>query len=120
MPYDEFFEQIRNTPLLILDDLGIQSSTPWAKEKLDQLLNHRFTSQLPTVIVSIVAIDQLEERIRTRLINSDFCQVHTIDEKPMVLTTYGWAPEFQLQKKMTFDSFDSKRVKLPLLTIAIR
>lgn len=114
IPYDEFFEQIRNTPLLILDDLGIQSSTPWAKEKLDQLLNHRFTNQLPTVVVSIAAIDQLEERIRTRLINSDFCQVHTIDEKPMVLTTYGWASEFQLQKKMTFDNFDSKRVNLPL------
>jgi len=53
MPYDEFFEQVRNTPLLILDDLGAQSSTPWAKEKLDQLLNHRFNNQLPTVIVSI-------------------------------------------------------------------
>jgi len=31
IPYDEFFEQVRNTPLLILDDLGAQSSTPWAK-----------------------------------------------------------------------------------------
>ena len=67
MPYDEFFEQVRNAPLLILDDLGAQSSTPWAKEKLDQLLNHRFNNQLPTVIVSIVPIEELEERIRTRL-----------------------------------------------------
>src|SRR3972149_2930620 len=34
LPYDELFEQVRKTPLLILDDLGIQSATPWAKEKL--------------------------------------------------------------------------------------
>ncbi|MFC1933608.1 ATP-binding protein [Chloroflexota bacterium] len=114
IPYDEFFEQVRNTPLLILDDLGAQSSTPWAKEKLEQLLNHRFNNQLPTVIISIVPIEELEERIRTRLLASDFCQIYTIDEKKTALFTSSWAPEFELQKSMTFDSFDPKRVNLPL------
>ncbi|GAJ19913.1 unnamed protein product, partial [marine sediment metagenome] len=33
--------------------LGAQASTPWVKEKLDQLLTHRFNSELPTVIVTI-------------------------------------------------------------------
>jgi len=32
--YDSLFEQVRSTRLLILDDLGTQSATPWAKEKL--------------------------------------------------------------------------------------
>ncbi len=114
MPYDEFFEQVRNTPLLILDDLGAQSSTPWAKEKLDQLLNHRFSNQLPTVIVSIVPIEELEERIRTRLIASNLCQIYAVEEKLPALFTSSWAPEFELQKQMTFDSFDWKRVNLPL------
>ncbi len=114
VPYDEFFEQVRDTPLLILDDLGAQSSTPWAKEKLDQLLNHRFSNQLPTVIVSIVPIDELEERIRTRLIVSSFCQICVIDEERPALFTSGWAPEFELQKSMTFDNFDWKRVNLLL------
>ncbi len=113
MPYDEFFEQVRNTPLLILDDLGAQSSTPWAKEKLDQLLNHRFSNQLPTVIVSIVPIEELEDRIRTRLVASDFCQTHEISAKPSALLTSGWAPGFELQKEMTFDSF-KKQPNLPL------
>lgn len=49
LSYDELFEQLRNTPLLILDDLGTQSSTPWAQEKLFQLLNHRYSARLPTV-----------------------------------------------------------------------
>jgi len=114
MPYDEFFEQVRNTPLLILDDLGAQSSTPWAKEKLDQLLNHRFSNQLPTVIVSIVPIEELEERIRTRLIDSNLCQIYAISEKAPAVFTYSWAPEFKLEKEMTFAGFDSKRVNLPL------
>ena len=114
MPYDEFFEQVRNTPLLILDDLGAQSSTPWAKEKLDQLLNHRFSNQLPMVIVSIVPIEELEERIRTRLIASNLCQIYSIDEKESAIFTFSWAPEFELQKNMTFDTFDWKRLNLPL------
>jgi DNA replication protein DnaC len=114
MPYDEFFEQVRNTPLLILDDLGAQSSTPWAKEKLDQLLNHRFNNQLPTVIVSIVPVDELDERIRTRLITSDLYEIQTAGAGSPALFTSGWAPWFELQKNMTFDNFDWKRVNLPL------
>jgi len=114
IPYDEFFEQVRNTPLLVLDDLGAQSSTPWAKEKLDQLLNHRFNNQLPTVVVSIVPVDELEDRIQARLLNSDLCQLHTIGEESPLLFTYSWAPEFELQKSMTFDNFDWKRVNLAL------
>ena len=113
MPYDEFFNQVRNTPLLILDDLGAQSSTPWAKEKLDQLLNHRFNSELPTVVVAITPIEQLEERIRTRLIASNLCQIYAIDEEPSALFTSSWAPEFKLQKSMTFDTF-KKRDNLSL------
>ena len=65
--YDEFFDRVRNAPLLVLDDLGAQTSTHWAKEKLDQLLTHRFNNELPTVIVTITPIEQLEKRIRNRL-----------------------------------------------------
>lgn len=113
MPYDEFFEQVRNTPLLVLDDLGAQSSTPWAREKLDQLLNHRFSNQLPTVVVSIVPIAELEERIRTRLIAANLCQIYAIGEESSALFTLGWAPEIKTEKDMTFDKFDGKRVNLP-------
>ena len=37
--YDERFEQVRNIELLVLDDLGTQNTTPWAAEKLFQILN---------------------------------------------------------------------------------
>lgn len=113
MPYDEFFDQVRNAPLLILDDLGAQSSTPWAKEKLDQLLTHRFNSELPTVIVTIIPVEQLDERLHTRLTDPRLCQVYALEEKEPSLE-YSWEPEFEAQKRMTFANFDYKRVNLPL------
>jgi len=111
MPYDEFFDQVRNAPLLVLDDLGAQTSTPWAKEKLDQLLNHRFNSELSTVIVTIIPVEQLEDRIRTRLTDYSLCHIYVVEEKQALLE-YSWGPEFELQKSMTFDKFDWRRVNL--------
>ena len=35
--YDRRFEAVRTAPSLILDDLGTQSATPWAREKLYQI-----------------------------------------------------------------------------------
>ncbi|MFC1870921.1 ATP-binding protein [Chloroflexota bacterium] len=110
--YDEFFDQVRNAPLLILDDLGAQSSTPWAREKLDQLLTYRFNSELPTVIVAIIPVGQLEDRIRSRLTDPNLSHIHTVEEKHD-LSDYGWGAEFELQKSMTFATFDWKRVNLP-------
>ena len=112
MAYDEFFDQVRNAPLLILDDLGAQSSTPWAREKLDQLLTYRFNSELPTVIVAIIPVDQLDDRLRSRVSDPDISHIFHVEEKPD-LSDYAWGPEFELQKSMTFASFDWKRVNLP-------
>jgi len=109
--YDEFFDRVRNAPLLVLDDLGAQTSTSWAKEKLDQLLTHRFNNELPTVIVTITPIEQLEERIRNRLTEPRLCHIYTVEEKQALLE-YSWGPEFELQKSMTFDNFDWRRVNL--------
>ena len=112
MPYDEFFDQVRNAPLLILDDLGVQSSTPWAQEKLDQLLTCRFNSELPTVIVPILPFAQMDERLRTRLTDPRLCQIYAIEERQPSLD-YSWGSEFELQKSMTFANFDWRRVNLP-------
>ncbi len=110
--YDEFFAQVSNTPLLILDDLGAQTTTPWAKEKLDQLLNHRFSSKLPTVIILISSLEELDERIRTRLSDPGLSQICIVEEKQPPSVGYSWGPEFELQKSMTFDNFDWRRVNL--------
>jgi DNA replication protein DnaC len=61
------FDEVRSIPLLILDDLGTESPTPWALEKLFQLLNFRYQRRLPTVITSNHEITELEPRLRSRL-----------------------------------------------------
>jgi DNA replication protein DnaC len=112
MPYDDFFNRVRNAPLLILDDLGAQSSTPWAKEKLDQLVNHRFNGELPTVITTSIPIEQMEERIRTRLTNPKLCQIYVLEEKRPSLLDYTGSLDLELLKSMTFNNFDWRRVNL--------
>jgi DNA replication protein DnaC len=106
--FDALFEQVKNTPLLILDDLGAQSSTPWAKEKLEQLISHRYSNQIPTVIVAIGAVDELDDRIHTRLVNSSLYQVCTFNNKSPLLV-YEWQQQYKLQKEMTFENFDLRK-----------
>jgi DNA replication protein DnaC len=113
MAYDELFEKVCSAPLLILDDLGIQASTPWAKEKLDQLLNNRYIRELPTVITTSSPLEELDERICTRLANPRLSHIYIIEEKASTLQEYSWSKGFELQKEMTFKTFDPKRLNLP-------
>jgi DNA replication protein DnaC len=77
--YDRRFDEIRTAPLLILDDLGAQSTTPWAKEKLHQLFNYRYNAELPTVItVAAEMMKDIDERLRTRLLDERICTMHAI------------------------------------------
>jgi DNA replication protein DnaC len=114
--FDERFETVRQTPLLILDDLGSQSATPWAKEKLFQLLNHRYVTQLPTVITTNLRLSEIEPRLRSRLTDPDLSTVVPIaapdyrssgDSSSQELSTLS------LHKDQTFESFDLRREDLP-------
>lgn len=70
--YDDRFATIRNAPLLVLDDLGTENATPWAKEKLYQIINHRYSEQMPTVIttnVDLSARGKIDERIYSRIMD---------------------------------------------------
>ncbi len=72
--YDERFDAIRNVPLLILDDLGTENSKPWAREKLYQIINHRYNAKLPTVITTNNDLDSIDGRIRSRLLDRQLCR----------------------------------------------
>jgi DNA replication protein DnaC len=73
--YDRRFEDVRTTPLLVLDDLGTQSMTPWVKEKLYQLFNYRYNATLPTVITTADQLDQLDPRILSRMEDRRLCRI---------------------------------------------
>ncbi len=66
--YDQLFARMREAEVLVLDDLGTQQSSPWANEKLFQLLNYRYNSGFPTVITAnLKGFQATDERIRSRL-----------------------------------------------------
>jgi DNA replication protein DnaC len=76
--YDERFEQIRSAHLLILDDFGTENATPWAREKLYQIFNHRYNYRLPTVITSNRDPKEIDPRIFSRMSDRELCDEITI------------------------------------------
>lgn len=77
--FDRRFHEIRTAPLLVLDDLGTQSMTPWVREKLYQLFNYRYNTALPTVITTSDSMDEMDARIRSRLLDSKLCTTYALD-----------------------------------------
>lgn len=116
--YDDRFERVRTASLLILDDLGTQSSTSWAQEKLYQIFNYRYNAQLPTVITTNHDLEDTDIRLRSRMADPSLCRICTI-----------LAPDFRasgvdrgtadlsslaLHSDKTFDSFDLRVDELDL------
>ncbi len=108
--YDDLFDRVRNVPLLVLDDLGAESPTPWAREKLFQIINHRYLHRLSTVITTNADVDRLDPRVRSRLLDPSITKSVKIDlpdfrrnENPYTrsaLTSLG------LYTDMIFERFD--------------
>jgi DNA replication protein DnaC len=106
-PYDRLFDQVRNAPLLVLDDLGAQAGTAWAAEKLYQIVDHRYTAQLPTVFTSSQSLDDMDERMRTRLGDPMFSQVCLLEEHGGAGGAGGVdILALPLMRQMTFDRFN--------------
>ena len=99
--FDERFDTVRTAPLLILDDLGSQSTTSWAQEKLYQVLNYRYSGRLPTVITTNQKQDELDERIRSRLMDATLSQICSI-----------LAPDFRSSSDSEEDSSGLNRLDL--------
>lgn len=78
VPYDRRFEEVRSAGLLVLDDLGTQAMTPWVQEKLYQLLNHRYNAALPTVITTADTLDDIDPRLRARMLDQRLCRIRPI------------------------------------------
>jgi len=77
--YDQVFEEVKNAPLLILDDLGKQSTTSWAEEKLYQIINHRYNHQLPTVFTTNCSLDEISSPISSRFADPKISVVWNIN-----------------------------------------
>jgi DNA replication protein DnaC len=76
--FDQRFEELRRAPLLILDDLGTESATPWAREKLYQIFDYRYNARLPTVITTAQPIEDLDPRLASRMLDVSLCTLFAI------------------------------------------
>ncbi len=88
--YDPLFEEVKTAPLLILDDFGEQSTTPWAQEKLYQVINHRYNARLPTVITTRYSLDEIDSPISSRFIDKQNSLVFNI-----------MAPDYRCSRQLT-------------------
>jgi DNA replication protein DnaC len=72
--YDARFQTVKNADLLVLDDLGTENTTPWAREKLYQLVNYRYNARRPTIITSNRDLSALDGRVASRIADGRICQ----------------------------------------------
>jgi DNA replication protein DnaC len=110
--YDELFEQVKNAPLLILDNLNISAVTPWAKEKLRQILNFRYNGQIPTVITSSLPPEDLENSLECHLTDPELSRVFYIKKLADKELEHFGGQELDLIRRMSFENFDYKRMNL--------
>lgn len=106
MSFESLFEQVRNAPLLILDDIDAAAPTDWAKEKLFQVVNHRYNAALPTVFTSGVRPQQLEDRLATRLVDEGLSRVFLLEStgRPRYEQVGGMSRD--RLENMSFGNFD--------------
>jgi DNA replication protein DnaC len=110
--YDERFESVRTTPLLILDDLGAHATSAWAEEKLYQIFNYRYNARLPTVVTTNHSLEEIDLRIRSRLVDESFSRVWTIlapDYRRAGMRDDSHLGSLDLHLDQQFSNFDLRR-----------
>ncbi|MBI3244753.1 MAG: ATP-binding protein [Chloroflexi bacterium] len=113
--YDDLFERVRNIPLLIIDDLGAESPTPWAQEKLYQIFNHRYNLALPTVVTSNVELERFDPRLRSRLVDMDLARRINMDAPDFRRAEPDQTDLSSLEhhRHQTFETFDNRKGEIP-------
>ncbi len=110
--FEERFQDFRQVKLLVLDDFGTQNATPWAQEKLFQIMNYRYINKLPLVITMNLDLDEVEPRIRSRLQDEQFVNYVRIQAPDFRLqesdTSNPALSSLELMNNLTFRSFDDR------------
>ena len=106
LSFDEMFDLVKNVPALVLDDLGSHSGAAWAEEKIFQIVNHRYVSNLPAIVTSSVPVDRLDGRLQTRLIDSRWSRVIDLGGSARARTTAMGVIEPAMRESMTFEKFE--------------
>lgn len=80
-------ERIQKAPLLLIDDIGAEAVTPWARDEiLSTILQYRMQEQLPTFFTSNLTIKELEEHLSITKGSVDIVKARRIMERIKQLT----------------------------------
>ena len=105
LPFSEIYQRVADADVLVLDALGSHSTTPWAQEKLHQLINHRFNGSLPTVVTLSCPIEDLDPHLRVRLQDAPDSQIVSTGVKMTVTDSYHiGSPHPSALERMRFDT----------------
>lgn len=112
--YDDLFEQIKESRLLILDNLNYAGTTAWAKGKLDQLLEYRFNVRLPTLITTSMPVEEFSNDYAGHISDPEVSRVLVLKRESSSLQSLD-SLDLELLKNMRFDNFDTKWLRVPEL-----
>jgi len=76
------------TPLLILDDIGVEKTTEWALQSLYIIINNRYSEEKQTIITSNLTLDEVREKVGDRIASriSGMCKIVKFTGKDKRLT----------------------------------
>lgn len=64
--YDDIFNKIKKANLLLLDDIGAETTTNWNRDEvLGTILQYRMQENLPTFFTSNLSLKELEDHLRS-------------------------------------------------------
>ena len=75
----ELFNAILRANVLILDDLGEEHDTPWVREQLYLIFNHRYNQRMPTVVTTNRDIEKIDPRISSRMFDQRISRTVHLD-----------------------------------------
>jgi DNA replication protein DnaC len=75
--HPSFIDNMMNTDILYLDDLGTEKASDWVKEQLYLVINHRYNYMKSTVITTNLSVSEIAEsygeRFASRLV--EMCEI---------------------------------------------
>jgi primosomal protein DnaI len=85
--YDEVLDEIMNCDVLLLDDIGAENNSAWARDEvLGTILQHRMNNELTTFFTSNFTINELEQVLSETSKGSDIIKARRIIERIKYLT----------------------------------
>ena len=85
--FSEKIDQTKKVPLLLLDDIGAENTSPWSRDEiLGPILQYRMENNLPTFFTSNLTINELEKALATTSSGVDKVKAKRIIERVKQLT----------------------------------